>query len=145
MEYPPRSAGDSEDIEILIGGLEEMSCRQLKRFWEERWGLSPRLQSKPLLRAFVAWRLQTERWGGLNEETLTKLRGKRAPRAAAPPVGTRVTREYQGVLHHAEVEALGVRYDGVLYRSLSDVAEAITGTRWNGPRFFGLRRRDQHG
>ena len=53
--------------------------------------------------------------------------------------GTRLTREYRGVLHHVDVDPEGLVYAGVRYRSLSRIASYITGTHWNGPRFFGLR------
>lgn len=67
------------------------------------------------------------------------------PRAAPPPVGTSLTREYKGVLHQVEVEHGGVRYRSALFGSLSEVAREIAGTRWNGPHFFGLRRRKSGG
>lgn len=50
-----------------------------------------------------------------------------------------MTREYRGVLHHVEILEAGVSYAGQPYGSLSEVARLITGTRWNGPKFFGLR------
>lgn len=135
--------GESAGLDALasdLRALEEMSLHQLRQFWEARWGMSPRLRSPPLLRFMIAWRLQSAAAGGLDTDTKARLRRKGTPRAAPPPVGTQLTREYKGVLHRAEVEAQGVRYDGRLYRSVSDVAQAITGTRWNGPRFFGLRK-----
>ena len=61
------------------------------------------------------------------------------PRMPNPSAGTRVTRGYRGVLHHVEILKVGVSYAGQLYGSLSEVARLITGTRWNGPRYFGLR------
>ena len=62
-----------------------------------------------------------------------------APRSARP--GTLLTREYGGVLHRVIVLDEGVSWNGKTYDSLSKVALAITGTKWNGPRFFGLRDR----
>ena len=56
-----------------------------------------------------------------------------------PVAGTRLIREYQGVEHCVTVLADGFEYQGRPYKSLSAVARAITGTRWNGPLFFGLR------
>jgi hypothetical protein len=53
--------------------------------------------------------------------------------------GTRLAREWRGKRHEVEIMAVGVRYQDQSYRSLSEVARAITGTRWNGLRFFGLR------
>ena len=133
------------DIDATIRAVESMSLQGLRRFWERRWGVSPRLQATQMLRLLIAWRLQAEIWGGLDGDTKARLLRKGTPRAAPPPVGTSLTREYKGVLHHVEVEPGGVRYRGALYGSLSEVAREITGTRWNGPHFFGLRRRNADG
>lgn len=89
----------------------------------------------------LAWRLQAERRGGLDIETRRALRrpiGER-PRPLAA-LGVRLVREWQGEAH--EVTVIGDRafaYRGQTYRSLSMIAREITGARWNGPRFFGLR------
>jgi hypothetical protein len=122
-----------------LSRLKSMPLRALRDFWRERWGFPPRFQSAQMLRLLIAWRLQTETWGGLDKDTRTRLRRTGTPRPAAPPPGTRLIREYKGVLHHIEVEPEGFRYRDVLYDNLSQVAEVITGTHWNGPRFFGLR------
>ena len=66
-----------------------------------------------------------------------KLRGIR------PKPGTRFVREWQGKLHEVAVLADGYEYNDRIYRSLSEIARYITGTRWSGPAFFGLRRRGQ--
>jgi hypothetical protein len=87
----------------------------------------------------IAWRLQAAVEGGLTPETRARIHSKSMPRAPNPPVGTRVTREYRGVLYTAEIGDGVVLYGGRSYRSLSQVAGEITGTHWNGPRFFGLR------
>lgn len=134
-----------DDVAAEVRAIESMSLQGLRRFWERRWGMVPRLQSTQMLRLLIAWRLQAEIWGGLDRDTQARLHRKGTPRAAPPPVGTSLTREYKGVLHHVEVEPGGVRYRGALYGSLSEVAREITGTRWNGPHFFGLRRRKSGG
>jgi hypothetical protein len=60
-------------------------------------------------------------------------------RGADLPVGTKLTREWRGVRYEVETVERGVAYAGERYASLSEVARLITGSRWNGPRFFGLR------
>ncbi len=91
----------------------------------------------------LAWRIQADADGGLDAETRRALRRPIAAASRATPqpsAGTKLVREWQGVQH--EVTAApegGFFYRGERYRSLSQVARAITGTRWNGPRFFGLR------
>ena len=70
------------------------------------------------------------------------LDGKKKPKAkdiTAPIVGTKLIREWQGVLHEVTALADGYEWQGRRYKSLSAIARAITGTRWNGPLFFGLR------
>ena len=53
--------------------------------------------------------------------------------------GTLIGREHNGILHRIVVAEAGYEWEGQIYKSLSDIARRITGTRWNGPRFFGLR------
>ena len=93
----------------------------------------------------LAWRLQAEALGGLDRESRRQLkrRGPLQPEGLALGVGTRLRREWQGRLVEVEIEASGFRWQGTLYPSLSAAASAITGTRWNGPRFFGLRQSGQ--
>ena len=92
-----------------------------------------------MLRLIIAWRIQAAAEGGLSAEVKARLRSKYMPRIPTPPAGTRLTREYRGVPYTAVVGEWGIEYAGRTYGSLSEVAREITGTRWNGPRFFGLR------
>jgi len=89
----------------------------------------------------LAWRLQAERDGGMETSVRRAMRRPGASRGlAALPPGARLSREWKGVRHDVIVEKEGrLRWGGGVYNSLSEVARAITGTRWNGPRFFGLR------
>ncbi len=101
-----------------------------------------------LIRA-IAYRLQEQAFGGLKPST-RRLLARVAQEAAAesspkrPPVrkaemGTILVREWQGNAHRVTVLGDGVSFNGKRYRSLSEVAREITGSRWSGPRFFGLR------
>jgi hypothetical protein len=89
----------------------------------------------------LAWRLQAERDGGMETSVRRAMRRPGALRGLAVlPPGTRLSREWKGVRHDVIVEGDGrLRWEDGVYSSLSEVARAITGTRWNGPRFFGLR------
>jgi len=129
------------EVEAQVRSLERMNLSELRDVWRSLWGAPPKLRSTELLRLIVAWRLQAAAEGGLGSQTRTRIRSKALPRIPSPPAGTRLTREYRGVLYSAEIEDGGVRYAGRTYGSLSEVAREITGTRWNGPRFFGLRGR----
>lgn len=89
----------------------------------------------------LAWRIQAQAHGGLTSEDRRLLRNTGTIRAEGLDlgVGARITREWQGRTIEVLVEDQGFSWDGKRFRSLSAVATAIAGTRWNGPRFFGLR------
>lgn len=128
-----------EAIEAEVREVGAMSLSQLRALWTAKWGMCPRFRSADLLRRLIAWRLQTAAFGGLDTDTIQLLRQTRALQPPGPPPGSRLTREYRGVLHHVEVGEHAFIYQGAAYRSLSAIARRITGVRWNGPRFFGLR------
>jgi hypothetical protein len=94
------------------------------------------------MRQLLAWRLQADKLGGLDPQT-RKLMRQNAARAITEPKlaqGVVISREWQGRRYDVRSVDGGYAYAGADYRSLSAVARAITGVRWNGPRFFGLRR-----
>jgi hypothetical protein len=126
-------------VEAKVRSLATMSLRDLREVWRQEWGEPPKFRSAQLLRQLLAWRLQAVVFGGLDPETRAKIRSGRKPRQLPPTAGSRLTREYQGVLHTVEMRDDGVYYEGRRFRSLSAAASAIAGSHWNGPRFFGLR------
>ena len=138
------SAGDCigpDNVEEVLHRIDQMTLSELRLFWSGRWGAAPGLRSVGLLKHLIAWRIQVAIFGGLDPETRGLLRSRSIPTRPRPAVGTRLTREYLGVLHQVEILDRGVLYDGQQFSSLSKAAQAITGTHWNGPRFFGLRGR----
>lgn len=140
MEKLTAGGVGSEKIDNEVRALETATLQELRAVWRRRkWGAPPKMRSVELLRMIIAWRIQSAVYGGLDAATRQRLRSSSMPRTPNPPAGTRVTREYRGVLHHVEILQAGVSYAGQSYGSLSEVARLITGTRWNGPRFFGLR------
>ncbi|WP_298125248.1 DUF2924 domain-containing protein [Brevundimonas sp.] len=128
-------------IEAEVAHLLTLDLEGLRAVWRERYGPPPKLRSPQLLRLNLAWRLQAEAFGGLDAETKRRLRRGGAGASAADRLqpGVRLIREWKGVPHEVVVEDGGFRYDGRLFKSLSVIAREISGTRWNGPRFFGLR------
>lgn len=126
-------------IEASVAALERASLEQLRETWRRRYGAPPRLRSSLLLRHALAWRIQAETLGGLDPQTRKLLRDMRPPSEPVVPPGTIITREWRGQHHRVEATSDGFLYLGKGWKSLSEVARAITGTRWNGPRFFGLR------
>ena len=123
-----------------VRALERLDLHGLRNEWRRRYGEPPKMRSKELLARLLAWRIQADAFGGLDATTIRLLKSDRAstPKPLLAP-GTRLTREWQGSRYDVDVLEKGFRYAGGDYRSLSEVARAITGTRWNGLRFFGLR------
>jgi hypothetical protein len=98
------------------------------------------MRSWELLARLLAWRIQVDAFGGLDATTIRLLQSDRPPQSKPMLTpGTQVSREWQGRRHDVDVLDGRFRYAGAEYRSLSEVARVITGTRWNGLRFFGLR------
>ena len=135
-----------------VAELEGMTLEQLREKWNALYNTAPPVtSSRQQLVGRLAYRLQELVYGGLSEETKAKLEslgrvamnsGKAAPRNPDQPVpGTKLIREWQGERKEVTVLESGFEYAGKTYRSLSAIATEITGTKWNGPDFFGLRRR----
>lgn len=127
-----------------IVALDALSTPELRLRWSALTGTPVPRVSPALLRMALAWELQARAHGGLSRETTRTLdqlaRGltKTQPKSA----GMRLVREWQGRVHVVTVgEDQVIRWDGREWGSLSEVARAITGTRWSGPAFFGLKKR----
>ncbi len=129
-----------EQVRDEVASLQTMSLAELRTLWEARFGAPPKQRSVELLRRVLAWRLQAAAFGGLDAATLRLLGSERTLVMVAEQPGTRLARDYAGKRHEVVMLEDGVLYDGGAYSSLSEVARLITGQRWNGPRFFGLRR-----
>ena len=138
-----------EEVESEVAALESRSHPELKARWNELYDVScpPHMSRKFLLHA-VAYRIQENAFGGLEKSTKHRLRkiavdvdaGKPIkPRRAKIKPGTRLLREWNGTVHEVIVLESAVQYRGERWPSLSAVAREITGARWSGPRFFGLR------
>ena len=134
----------SATIEDEVRALAHLDLPGLRNLWSERFGPPPKLRSVDLLRLMLAWRMQAEAFGGLDLPTRRALERKTSgiPEGQSHGHGAVFRRVWQGRMIEAIVEADGFRFEGRTYRSLSAIAEAATGTRWNGPRFFGLRLND---
>jgi hypothetical protein len=133
------------DTAINIAALELLSLVELRALWAKEYGACPPLRSPDLLRMILAWRLQAKMHGGLDRATRRKLNRSGPVLAEGLNLGpgTRFTRIWQGRTEEVVVEQHGFRWNGNSYPSLSAVALAMTGTRQNGPKFFGLRGKAQ--
>jgi len=127
-----------------------LDLKDLKSRWRELYDTEPPPRiSRELLTRAIAYRLQEKVFGGLAPATrrlLERVAADRSSRRArlslarkATP-GTLLIREWRGAAHQVTVHDDGVAYQGKRYGSLSAVARLITGTRWSGPLFFGLRK-----
>lgn len=126
-----------------LTAIETMDLLALRQLWAEHFGTPPTLRSVDLMRLTLSWRLQARIHGGLDAGMRRRLRRptKTDPQSAIDlPVGTKLNREWQGLSYVIEVTGEGFCWNGATYASLSAAAKAITGTTWNGPRFFGLRK-----
>jgi hypothetical protein len=141
-------------IEAELDRLAGMPIVQLRLAWAKLFRKDPPKSFGPdLLRRSIAHRIQEKASGGLSRPAqrlldqamkafATKPNGKIVlPRRIKP--GSVLVREWKGKSHRVTVLADGFVYDGDIYSNLSEIAVLITGTRWNGPRFFGLRSKTQ--
>jgi len=122
-----------------VAQLGTMSLAELRAEWQRRYGEPPKHRATDLLRRVLAWRIQADVYGGLDAPTRRMLEKDQAEVKIAPTAGMRLAREWAGRRHEVCVIESGVVYEGQTFGSLSEVARHITGQRWNGPRFFGLR------
>ena len=142
-----------EPILARLAALKAMSVKELKAEWQTLFDTPAPNNSRTFLENRLAYRIQELTYGGPDKQTrrlldlladevegtLTRKAQIADPRN--PVVGTKLIREWDGVAHTVTVLKDGFEWDGKRYKSLSAVARSITGTRWNGYRFFGLRER----
>jgi len=140
-----------DPIPARLAALKTTSTPDLKQQWRELFDSEPPPFNRRYLESRLAYRIQELTYGGLKPETVKRLetlgeqldggdRSRRRIRADLMPItGTRLIREWQGVEHLVTVTTDGFDWQGRPYKSLSAIARAITGTRWNGWVFFGLK------
>ena len=146
------SAIPKQDVPARLAALPNADIRDLKEQWRSLFGTEPPPYNRRFLERRIAYRIQELAYGGLKPETIARLEAlgeqidggnitlRRIRQDQRPIAGTRLLREYHGVEHVVTVTRDGFEYQGRPYQSLSAIARAITGTRWNGWLFFGLRK-----
>jgi hypothetical protein len=129
-----------------IEALRSLGTADLRQEWQRLWKEpAPRL-GHDLLRRGLAWKLQEQGYGGLPRGAARELerfarlveRGRPLGLERAAKPGTRLVRQWRGRTFHVTVTDDGFVYADRNYASLSQIAQVITGTKWSGPRFFGL-------
>jgi hypothetical protein len=128
------------DLEAELARIAAMNIGELRSLWREREGReAPKGFSKDLTARALAYAIQEEQLGGLSPELKKLLANPDAEPPRRIKAGSVIVREYTGTRHEVFVVEGGFSSRGKTYPSLSAIAKEITGTRWNGPRFFGLR------
>jgi hypothetical protein len=152
MRVVPRN--EIERIEAELELLPKLSAKRLDERWRELFGTArpPRLYGS-LLIGVLAYRLQEKAFGGLKPATRRLLRqvaGLPAERRSLDRLtqprlkaGAVLLREWHGTTQRVTVLESGYEYHGQRFKSLSEIARRITGSRWSGPLFFGLKRKEQ--
>lgn len=140
----------STEINTKLQELPRLPKPQLLALWQELFAkpARPKLR-RNLMIPILAYRLQENAYGGLTPSTrkcLQKLSAELEQKQKTPPSltpqlkpGTKLLRQFQGEMHEVLVADEGFEYRGKRYESLSEIARQITGTRWSGPLFFGLK------
>jgi hypothetical protein len=138
-------------IVARLAALKTTPTPDLKAMWRQLFETEPPQYNRRFLESRLAYRIQELAYGGLKPATVKRLQAiaeeldggdpvrRRRLAKDRPVAGTRLIREWQGIEHCVTVRDEGYEYQGRPYQSLSAIARAITGTRWNGPLFFGLR------
>jgi DUF2924 family protein len=146
-QTPGSEAARIERAARLVEEIAVADHDVLRLRWQSVFGHPPPRRSRAeLLRHALAYEAQAEIFGGTDRirRRLDRLaRGEADPLARAAlrlKQGTRLVREWQGEVHQVTVLEQGIDYRGTTYRSLSEVARLITGTRWSGPLFFGVKK-----
>lgn len=141
----------TDNVLNQLAALKGAPVGELKARWRQLFDREPPPYNRRFLESRLAYRIQELAYGGLKPATIARLEAlgetldggkvqRRKIRADRKPIaGTRLIREWQGVEHTVVVTRDGYDYQGRPYKSLSAIARAITGTRWNGWVFFGLK------
>ncbi|MCI0408344.1 MAG: DUF2924 domain-containing protein [Acidobacteria bacterium] len=156
-----------ESMAARIAKLQQMTTAELRAEWRRVMGEEPRSYNKAWLWKRLAWAIQAREYGGLSARAQARLEellpfaeiwmplGKRAFPSSEPSSpsnghdrlspGTVITRPYKGRTLVVTVREDGFEHDGAVYRSLTAVARAVTGSHWNGRHFFGLKSKRKSG
>ena len=151
LPRPGEDAATDGAVLAQLAAMQKLSVNELKAKWEALFGTPAPNNARAFLELRIGYRIQELTYGGLTRETrrvldllADEVEGKISRKSMVgdprnPVVGTRLVREWDGAEHTVTVLRDGYDWQGRKFRSLSAVAKAITGTNWNGFRFFGMR------
>ncbi len=145
----------TDPVLAQVAGLKSLEHDELCRLWRTLYGKEPPAYNRTFIITRLAYRIQEIAHGGLSDETKSKMNDvlassntdgrksascktpRRIPKQDMPVYGTKFVRDWNGRRYEVIAVPGGFEYDGRLYRSLSAIADVITGTHWNGRLFFG--------
>jgi hypothetical protein len=141
--------GNESSLSSELAAIATMTYSELHLVWRRRYRtVPPKKMSRDILELGIAWKIQESKLGGLGAavkrqiadlaRTMEAKSDLAKPRAISLKSGARLLRTWEGVTHEVMVVDEGFIWTGKTWRSLSVIAREITGTRWSGPRFFGL-------
>lgn len=151
LPRPGEDAATDGAVLAQLAAMQRLSVTELKAKWEALFATPAPNNARAFLELRIGYRIQELTYGGLTRETrwvldllADEVEGKISRKSMVadprnPVVGTRLVREWDGAEHTVTVLRDGYDWQGRKFRSLSAVAKAITGTNWNGFRFFGMR------
>jgi hypothetical protein len=143
------TTGSASSLASELAALATLSYAALHQLWRRHYrALPPKKISRDILELGIAWKIQEDRLGGLSgrdkrqivelAKTMEQKADLAKPRTVAPKPGARLFRTWAGITHEVVATDDGFAWSGKRWGSLSVIAREITGTRWSGPRFFGL-------
>jgi hypothetical protein len=144
-----------DSVETQLKNLPNLSRTDLAQLWQTLFHSvpDPKIRRPSIIR-FLAYRVQEQAYGSLSASGERRLRqleeaiaGNSTLKASSNRKihpGTRLVREWQNQVHLVNVEVKGYEYRGARYQSLSEIARLITGTRWSGPLFFGVKKQHEN-
>jgi len=138
-----------QNLNILkqIIALQDKKLPELKVLWGKMFDHVPAISSREYMISKIAYRIQELAYGGVDEATKSKIQAAakeiKRPKAMCnkrfrPMIGTKIMKEYRGDMLEVLVVHDGFSYAGEVYKSLSSIATKVTGTKWNGLKFFGV-------
>jgi hypothetical protein len=153
LAQPSKRAAVRPSLDLKLDDLNQLSRAELRALWTQEFGdKAPATLGRDVLALAIAYGRQERLYGGLTKPVANELdrllgrvlreagaKGRAVPTIPLPRTGTVLMREWQGTTQQVSVVNDGFLWKGQTYRSLSSIAHAITGTKWNGPRFFGMR------
>jgi hypothetical protein len=139
-----------KDLNLLkqIMSLQSKKTAELKKLWNKTFDYQPEIASREYMISKLAWRMQELIYGGIDEDTkkkieeaAKKIKAPKNPQSGKfnPMVGTKIVKEYKGKTIEILVVDGGFAYAGEIHKSLSSIATKITGTKWNGLKFFQIK------